>query len=115
MSRNQKSSSGQRRSTKSAVKPGAIGHVTRGNVFDDPALFDSTRGAELKMRATALRGLQRWLADSGLTQDAAAKLLGVTQARVSDLKRGKITAFSLDLLVRFAQRAGLHPELRLAA
>lgn len=96
-------------------KKSAVGHITRGSVFNDSALFDPTRGAELKMRATALRGLQRWLAGSGLTQAAAAKLLGVTQARVSDLKHGKISTFSLDLLVRLTQRAGLHPELRLAA
>jgi predicted XRE-type DNA-binding protein len=49
--------------------------------------------------------MQQWLAGSGLTQVAAAKLLGVTQARVSDLKRGKIDTFSLDLLARLAARA----------
>ena len=42
-------------------------------------------------------------------------LLGITQARVSDLKHGKISQFSLDLLVRLAARAGLNPKLKLAA
>jgi predicted XRE-type DNA-binding protein len=42
-------------------------------------------------------------------------VLGVTQARVSDLKRGKIDRFSMDLLVRLAARAGLKPKLNLAA
>lgn len=37
------------------------------------------------------------------------------QARISDIKRGKINQFSLDLLVRLAARAGLHPKVRLAA
>lgn len=92
-----------------------IGHITRGSVFDDPALFAAERGAELKMRAELLRGLEHWLKEGGLTQAAAAKMLGVTQARVSDIKRGKISTFSFDLLVRLAARAGLHPELRLAA
>ena len=32
-----------------------------------------------------------------------------------DLKQGKISQFSLDLLVRLAARAGLHPKLKLAA
>ncbi|MBK7146638.1 MAG: XRE family transcriptional regulator [Xanthomonadales bacterium] len=91
------------------------GHATRGSVFDDIALFDASRGAELKMRATLLFGLQQWLVGTGQTQAAAAQLLEVTQARVSDIKRGKISDFSLDLLVRLAQRAGLRPELRLAA
>ncbi len=44
---------------------------------------------ELQMRSTVLRGLERWLASSDLTQIEAAKVLGITQARVSDLKRGK--------------------------
>jgi predicted XRE-type DNA-binding protein len=50
-----------------------------------------------------------------MTQTEAAKILGVTQARVSDLKRGKIDRFSMDLLVRLAARAGLKPKLKLAA
>jgi len=92
-----------------------IGHITKGSVLHDAALFEPERGAELAMRAELLRGLEQWLLHSGLTQAAAAKTLGLTQARVSDIKRGKIGGFSLDLLVRLASRAGLRPELRLAA
>ena len=50
-----------------------------------------------------------------MTRTEAAKVLGISQARVSDLKHGKISQFSLDLLVRLAARAGLHPKLKLAA
>lgn len=77
-------------------------------------LFPAEEAAELTMRAELLRGLQIWLETAG-TQTAAAKLLGVTQARVSDIKRGKIGSFSLDLLVRLAARAGMRPKLRFAA
>lgn len=69
----------------------------------------------MEMRSLLLIGLGRWLENSGMTQTEAAKALGVTQARVSDIKRGKISQFSLDLLVRLAARAGLHPKLKLAA
>jgi predicted XRE-type DNA-binding protein len=82
-------------------------------VFRD--LFPENESAELEIRATLLQGLGRWLAGSGLTQVAAAKALGVTQARISDIKHGKINQFSLDLLVRLAARAGLRPTLKLAA
>ena len=42
-----------------------------------------------------------------LTQAAAAaKLLGVTQPRVSDLKRGKIDRFSVDSLIEMLGHAG---------
>ena len=82
-------------------------------VFHD--LFDPDEAAELTMRAELLRGLQAWLVESESSQTAAAKKLGVTQARISEIKHGKIGSFSLDLLVRLAARAGLRPELRLAA
>jgi helix-turn-helix protein len=55
---------------------------------------------------TAARSLRSW---------TISLVLGVTQARVSELKRGKIDRFSMDLLVRLAARAGLKPKLKLAA
>jgi predicted XRE-type DNA-binding protein len=78
-------------------------------------LFDADKAAEMEIRATLLMGLSQWLQRSKLTQGAAAKILCVTQARVSDIKRGNINRFSLDLLVRLAARAGLNPKLKLAA
>ena len=84
----------------------------RGVFYD---LFDADKAAEMTIRAEALMGMREWLAQSGLTQVAAAKLLGLTQARVSDLKRGKINVFSLDMLIRLAARAGLQPKLKFMA
>jgi predicted XRE-type DNA-binding protein len=49
------------------------------------------------------------------TGSIAAKALGITQARLSDINRGKFGQFSLDVLVRLASRAGLKPRLKLAA
>ncbi|MDN5923613.1 MAG: helix-turn-helix domain-containing protein [Xanthomonadales bacterium] len=89
-----------------------ITHGDPRGVFYD--LFPADEAAELTIRAELLRGLETWLQTAG-TQSAAAKILGVTQARVSDIKRGKIDSFSMDLLVRLAARAGLHPQLSLAA
>jgi predicted XRE-type DNA-binding protein len=90
-------------------------HVTPAgrSVFYD--LFPAEEAAELEMRSQLLIGLEHWLDKSGMTQVEAAKVLGVTQARVSDLKRGKINRFSMDLLVRLAARAGLRTKLKLAA
>lgn len=83
----------------------------RGVFYD---LFPADEAAELTIRAELLRGLETWLQTAG-TQSVAAKVLGVTQARVSDIKRGKVDSFSMDLLVRLAARAGLRPHLKLAA
>jgi predicted XRE-type DNA-binding protein len=46
--------------------------------------------------------------------DSSSKDAGITQARVSDIKRGKFGQFSLDMLLRLASRAGLKPRLKLA-
>ncbi len=83
------------------------------SVFYD--LFPPEKAAEMEMRAQLLMGLEHWLEKKRMTQIDAAKVLGVTQARISDLKRGKIDRFSMDLLVRLAARAGLKPKLKLAA
>ncbi|MDO8755883.1 MAG: XRE family transcriptional regulator [Polaromonas sp.] len=99
-----------------AIRVGNAVNVVKGDprgVFYD--LFEPDEAAELTMRATLLNALQAWLAESGLTQAKAAAQLGVTQARVSDIKRGKINSVSLDLLVRLAVRAGFSPELKIAA
>jgi len=90
-------------------------HVTPAgrSVFQD--VFPAEKAAEMEIRAQLLIGLEQWLEKSGMTQAEAASVLGVTQARVSDLKRGKINRFSMDLLVRLAARAGLKPKLKLAA
>ena len=50
-----------------------------------------------------------------MTVAEAAKVLTMRQARVWNLKGGKISRFSMDLLVRLAARAGLKPKLKLAA
>ena len=78
-------------------------------------LFDPAEAAELEIRAALLRGLQDWLSSTELTQTAVAKQLGITQARVSDIKNGKINLFSLDRLIKLAARAGLKPRVELAA
>jgi predicted XRE-type DNA-binding protein len=49
-----------------------------------------------------------------MSQGEAAKLLGVTQPRISNLMRGKIDLFGLDTLVNMAAAAGLHIEIRIS-
>ena len=74
------------------------------SVFRD--LYPEDQAAEMEMRSLLLQGLGNWLAGADMTQTEAAKVLGITQARVSDIKRGKISSFSLDLLVRLAAARG---------
>lgn len=48
---------------------------------------------------------------SGITQKEAARLLGITQPRLSLLLKRKIELFSLDALVNRVARAGMQVKL----
>lgn len=85
-----------------------------GNVFADLG-FPPEEAAILAMRADLMAQLRLAVEKRNWTQVEAAKVLGISQSRVSDLMRGKWDKFSLDMLVTLATRAGLHCELKLAA
>ena len=83
------------------------------NVWD--AIEDVPAQAEnMKLRSILMMALKDHIVRSELSQSEAAKLLGVTQPRVSDLMRGKIDLFALDTLVNMAGAAGLHVEMRIS-
>ena len=50
----------------------------------------------------------------GVTQAEAARRLRITQPRLNDLLRGRITNFSLDTLINLAGQAGLTVRLDIA-
>ncbi|MDD5034418.1 MAG: helix-turn-helix domain-containing protein [Methylococcaceae bacterium] len=76
------------------------------------AIEDTPEEAEnMKLRSALIMALKEHINRTGLSQSQAAKLFGVTQPRVSDLMRGKISLFSLDALVNMAAVAGLHVEM----
>lgn len=78
------------------------------------AIEDTPQEAEnMKLRSALMMAIAARLSASEMSQAQAAKLLGVTQPRVSDLMRGKISLFGLDALVNMATAAGLHVELRI--
>ena len=76
---------------------------------DDPQIASS-----LKARSTLMIELSSMIENCGLTQAEAAEILGVTQPRVSDLMRGKINLFSLDMLMDMASSAGMSPQVKVS-
>jgi predicted XRE-type DNA-binding protein len=79
------------------------------------AIEDTPAAAEnLKLRSVLMIALKEQIERRHWTQAEAARRLGVTQPRVSDLMRGKIELFGLDTLVNMAVAAGLHVEMRIA-
>ena len=81
-----------------------------GNVFRDLG-FSAEEATHLKIRSDLMIRLTRLIEDRGLTQAAAAKLLGVTQPRISDLTRGKIDRFSIDTLIAMLGHAGVGVQI----
>lgn len=76
-----------------------------GNVFEDLG-FDIDEALNLKLRAELMRDIELAINELHLTQADAAKKIGVTQSRVSDLVRGKVDRFSLDALVNMLAKIG---------
>lgn len=59
--------------------------------------------------------IEQHIKNMGITQAQAAKKMGVTQPRVSDLVNGKIDRFTIDMLITMLARLGLHVEIKLKA
>src|SRR3990172_5409492 len=78
-----------------------------GNVFRDLG-FPAEEAENLRIRSDLMARLARVIKTRGLTQAEAARQFGVTQPRISDLVRGKIDLFSIDMLVGMLGKAGLH-------
>jgi predicted XRE-type DNA-binding protein len=79
------------------------------------AIADTPEEAELlKLRSVLMMRAKSIIDEQSLTRAQAAKLFGVTQPRMSDLMRGKIDLFSLDILVTMLARAGQTVELKVS-
>lgn len=85
-----------------------------GDVFVDLG-FSAAEARNLRIRAQLMDALREFIGREGLTQAAAAKRLRVTQPRISDLTRGKISRFSLDSLVNMLTDAGVEVDVRVKA
>lgn len=84
--------------------------------YDDvwtAAGYPPAKASNLRVRSRLMILLEEAIRERGLTQAAAAKVLGVSQPRVSDLTRGRIDKFSIDALVQMAHRAGYAISLTL--
>jgi predicted XRE-type DNA-binding protein len=85
--------------------------TSSGNVFRDLG-FGPEEAASLKVRAMLMAELEKHIRSKHLTQKQAAERFGVTQPRISDLMRGKISLFSVDTLITMLTHAGLKVDVR---
>ena len=79
-----------------------------GNVFADLGL---PQAEELLAKAESARKIIAVIEKRHLTQAQAARKLGVDQPKVSALKRGRLSGFSLERLVKFLILLGRDVEI----
>ncbi len=87
---------------------------TYASVWD--ALADTPEQvANLQARAGLMRQIAELIQGEGWKQLEAAERCGVTQPRINDLLRGRVSRFSLDALVNIATALGRRVSVELEA
>ncbi|MEY3251618.1 MAG: hypothetical protein RL227_591 [Pseudomonadota bacterium] len=80
------------------------------------ALADTPeQAANLRARSALMRQITAIVNESNWTQTEAAQRCGVTQPRINDLLRGRVSRFSLDALVNIATAMGREVRFELQA
>jgi len=90
--------------------------VTKGNenIFVDCG-FPPAEAENLRIRAKMMIALTGYIQERKITQSRAARIMGVSQPRISDLVRGKIGLFTIDTLVNMVTAAGLKVDIDISA
>lgn len=76
---------------------------------------DPVRAQNLKLRSALMIEIGKKINELEITQAQTAKVLCISQPRVSALLQGKIGRFRLDSLVDMAHRLDLNVSIRLAS
>jgi predicted XRE-type DNA-binding protein len=79
------------------------------NVFEDIG-FSPEKAAALRLKADLHTKIVK--AASRYSQRELQAILQTSQPRISDLLRGKMSKFSLDMLVGYAERLGLETSIK---
>lgn len=87
--------------------------ASSGNVYLDLG-FPPAEAEYLLLRSRLMLMLTKVIRDRRLTQAQAARLLGVSQPRISDITRSRVQRFTIDALVELLARAGVRLEVTVA-
>ena len=86
----------------------------KSNVFEQIG-FSPEEAASLKMKSELHSQIVKAIKKRGYTQADLQKRLDESQPRVSDLMTGKISKFSFETLITYAEALGLHPQILIEA
>ena len=84
-------------------------HRGSGNVFADLGLAEAEK---LKIKTGLVVEIRKAMRSRGLTQQEAAKLIGITQPKVSDMMRGDFSNLSERKLMDCLTRLGYDIEIK---
>lgn len=76
---------------------------------------DPIERERLKLMSDLMDIIERHMEQQSWTQKQAAKHFGVTQPRISDMKRGKMHLFSIDALVAMLASANVYVRVEVKA
>ncbi len=84
------------------------------NVFhaieEDPGVAKN-----LFIRSKLMLEIKKYIQTKGMTQKEASVLMNVSQPRISNLMKGKIDLFTIDMLVSMLEKAGVGVEVSFSA
>lgn len=85
--------------------------LSSGNVFADLG-FDDAEERLMKMRMVV--GVKRLIEEKGLTQVEAARLLGTTQPKISELWNNKLSSITFDKLAEWYVALGKNVKIEVS-
>ena len=94
---------------KTRIVDGVEVHRGTGNVFADLGLADAEK---LKIKTGLVIEIRKAMKNLGLTQQEAAKRMGISQPKVSDMMRGDFTNLSERKLMDCLTRLGYDIEIK---
>ena len=86
----------------------------KSNVFEQIG-FSPEEAAALKMKSELHSQIVKAIKKRGYTQADLQRRFDESQPRISDLTTGKISKFSLETLITYAEALGLHPRILVGA
>jgi predicted XRE-type DNA-binding protein len=90
-------------------------HIDKFQSVWDAVADTPEEAANLRLRSELMDQIEAMIKEKGWTQVEAAKRCGITQPRINDLLRGRISRFSLDALVNIASALGRKVNIQLDA
>jgi len=85
--------------------------LSSGNVFKDLGLPNpDERLAKAKMAYK----INHLIADKGMTQKEAAKFLGISRSKMTELRNGRLKGFTIDILFSLLGKLDQHIEIRVS-